>query len=142
MGIQLVGFLAKISNFPAKNRNFFQCFKKKPAIFENSEILYAFTNECTKFQRNQRNFFSSSSSSSSSWPLTALVVVQVRGVQVGTTLYTCRVNHDEWWMMNDEWWMMKKKSFFDFAETWHTCRPKYIKFRNFRKSWKSGRFSE
>ena len=27
----------------------------------------------------------------------------------------------------------KRKSFFDFAETWHTCRPKYINLPNFRK---------
>ena len=37
---------------------------------------------------------------------------------------------------------VRPKRFFDFPETWHTCRLRWIKFRNFRKSWKSGRFSE
>ena len=56
--------------------------------------------------------------------------------QCSTYLYTPNLHNHErsewsWWMMM----MMKKKSFFDFAETWHTCRPRYIKFPNFRISW-------
>ena len=27
----------------------------------------------------------------------------------------------------------EEKRFFDFAETWHNCRRRYIKFPNFRK---------
>ena len=40
-------------------------------------------------------------------------------------------------MMNDD-----QKSFFNFAETWPTCRPEWTKFRNFGQNRKSGKFSD
>ena len=109
------GILSEIFQFLSLKSEFFLIFWKKSRYSKIRKFYIPSPTSVPCFSKIKESFFLHSSLSSSR-PLAALVVVQVRGVQVGTTMYTCRVNRDEWWMINDddEW---RKKVCFDFVET-------------------------
>ena len=85
-GIQAVGFWAKISNFQTWNRIYSENFPLFPLTRKFRNFIYPGLQVCKVSAKSKKLFVSFIVHHSSSWPLASLVVVQVRGVQVGTTL--------------------------------------------------------